>query len=151
MFYQKLILSFYRIKELKFFGTIIETFSTDVIIAFLIAYFRNHMRFSMAQYEAKPRGVFDQGETVIWKRCRRRSVLVPTKMMFHVPASEEKKSNGPNMKQTNMKLSVKGNGCLPSLLLNIMVPSVLSWADQPANERFLVELIMRESYLCPNW
>ena len=80
----------------------------------------------MAQYEARPRVAFDKGETVIWKRCRRRSVLVPTKMMFYVPASEEEKCNGPNMKQTNMKLSVKGKGNLPSLLLNLMAPSALS-------------------------
>ena len=99
----------------------------------------------MAQYEAKPRVAFDKGETVIWKRCRRRSVLVPGKMMFYVPATEEKNRNGPNMKQTNMKLLVKCKGSLPSLLLNLMAPSVLSWADQPTNERLLVELIMKES------
>ena len=80
----------------------------------------------MAQYEARPRVAFDKGETIIWKRCRRRSVLVPTKMMFYVPASEEEKRNGRNMKQTNMKLSVKGKGNLPSLLLNLMAPSVLN-------------------------
>ena len=72
-------------------------------------------------------------------------------MMFYVPASEEEKSNGPNMKQTNMKLSVKGKGSLPSLLLNLMAPSVLSCAEKPANERLLVELVKRESYVCPNW
>ena len=49
--------------------------------------------------------------------------MVPTKMMFYVPASGEKKNNGPNMKQTNMKLSVKGKGSLPSLLLSLMAPS----------------------------
>ena len=52
--------------------------------------------------------------------------MVPTKMTFYVPASEEKKSSGPNMKETNMKLSVKGKDSLPSLLLNLMDPSLLS-------------------------
>ena len=52
--------------------------------------------------------------------------MVPTKMMFYVPASEEKKRNGLNMKQTNMKLPVKVKGNMPSLLLNLMAPSVLS-------------------------
>ena len=32
--------------------------------------------------------------------------MVPAKVMFYVPASEEKKYNGPDMKQTNMKQSV---------------------------------------------
>ena len=46
---------------------------------------------------------------------------------------------------------IEGKGSLPSLLLNLMAPSVLSCADQPANERLLVELVKRESYVCPNW
>ena len=47
-------------------------------------------------------------------------------MMFYVPASEEKESSGPNIKETNMKLSVKGKGSMPSLVLNLMDPSLLS-------------------------
>ena len=65
-----------------------RTLFTDVI-ELLVTSSGNQPRFFMAQYEAKPNGAFDGRGTVIWKICRRRRVLVPTKVMVFVPASKE--------------------------------------------------------------